>query len=483
MKASSKDQFKAQEQRSVDDPVGSPQSEPTPAPNAAVTGTAPAEAGEDATNTRPPSETTSAAPQQQISILDPEPREVDFLKFDLSAVEGKSELEKRRHADSMDLPALGTFIRQGLHGLKRLVEAYRPYIENFMERTAHQGEQKLLTNQKGEPASREEVVREQLGVGVRRVNQLLVATGPEQSRTTKTHLTELQKEVVEGLTEQGFAKKDAVVMTKAATGEDFDTLFRSALSREPGNPPPSNSSAPAPPDPVPAVVAEAPVRIDQNSEEQLDGEAESGGPPPPMVDAPVVEPSVVGGEESAPEADPQIAELEQLKQERAELQKQLELAKSENSSLLQRLEALYGVPENIKDDQITASLAAEPDRDVASKMLTENLRAHANQFANGRITIKEVTARIEFVGRDCRILPGDWLEKTQKNAAPTLCKCVGVAEFMKRRKVREWSDGQWQKEHVVFSADESDYRVISEAAARKMAPEAFEPPEKLPVGL
>jgi hypothetical protein len=131
-------------------------------------------------------------------------------------------------------------------------------------------------------------------------------------------------------------------------------------------------------------------------------------------------------------------------------------------------------------DELATALANEPDQDVASKMLTDYLRTIANQFANGRITIKEVTARIEFAGRDERIMQNDWLEKREMDAAPTLCKCVGVAEFMKRRKVQEWTDGKWQKEHVVYSGDERDYRVVTEAAARTLAPAAFPPAAAAP---
>jgi hypothetical protein len=135
------------------------------------------------------------------------------------------------------------------------------------------------------------------------------------------------------------------------------------------------------------------------------------------------------------------------------------------------------------DDELKAALANELDRDIASKMLTDHLRTVANQFANDRIEIKQVSARIEFAGRSHRIMPGDWLEKQAKDAPPALSKCVGVADFMARRRVQEWGGEGWTKEHVVFSAAESDYRVISEEIARMITPEAFEPPAKSQVGL
>ena len=124
-------------------------------------------------------------------------------------------------------------------------------------------------------------------------------------------------------------------------------------------------------------------------------------------------------------------------------------------------------------DQLKVALAEEPDRDVASKMLTEHLRACANQFATDRIGIKDVSATLIFIGRDHRIVPGDWLEKRDEDAAPTLCKCVGIAQFSRRR-VQEWDGDQWGKEHVVFSDHERTYRVITEEIARKLAPDAFD---------
>jgi hypothetical protein len=98
-------------------------------------------------------------------------------------------------------------------------------------------------------------------------------------------LTELQKEVVQAFIGQGYKEKDARSMVKAAEGDDFDTLFRSALPHQTGKP-------------------IAPIR---DHEAKLD-DTESGGPLPPVADA-EVESSIAGGEESTPTipADPQIA--------------------------------------------------------------------------------------------------------------------------------------------------------------------------------
>ena len=142
-------------------------------------------------------------------------------------------------------------------------------------------------------------------------------------------------------------------------------------------------------------------------------------------------------------------------------------------------------PSPTKDSnaELRMSLENEPDLDVANKMLTDHLRAYAEeQFANDRIRINELKVTVEFAGRNHRIMPGDFLEKRGQNVAPMLSKCVGVADHTERRRVQEWADGRWGKEHVVFNGDESDYRVITEQTARRLAPEAF-PKPPTPVGL
>jgi len=83
-----------------------------------------------------------------ISILPPaELREINFSK--LQAIAAIPEDERYAPAASMDLPTLGRFIHPALNCAKVLVEAYRPYVQNFLKRTAHQGKQKLLTDDSG----------------------------------------------------------------------------------------------------------------------------------------------------------------------------------------------------------------------------------------------------------------------------------------------------------------------------------------------
>jgi hypothetical protein len=330
-----------------------------------------------------------------------------------------------------------------------LVEAYRPYVQNFMERTAHQGEQKMLTNKKGEPASREEVVREQLGVGVRRINQLLAATGPEPPKLSRKRLTELQEEVVQAVVEQGFAKKDAVAMTKGAQGEDFASLFRSALSCRVGG---ANADHPGT---NPVGDRE---KQNEKTEESSDQDYSRYSLKQEDV-APASNPATEATEQSAPSEPVSVTHVTHA-------------------------DMVRPVPPNAAADQLREALSNEPDRDVASRMLTEHLRAYAEeQFANDRIQIKEVKVTVEFAGRDHRIMPGDWLEKREPNLTPTLNKCTGIADFMKRRRVKEWIEGKWGNEHVIFPQREGDYRVISEEVARRLAPEAFPSSPTTPEGL
>jgi len=151
--------------------------------------------------------------------------------------------------------------------------------------------------------------------------------------------------------------------------------------------------------------------------------------------------------------------------------------KAENDNLKQRLRNLESVPENLRDENITASLSAEPDRSQAAEKMADYLRTVMERVLPPHITLDTLqNPNLLFAGRDHRICIGDWLQKQdwRKEDAPvTLAKCTGIGECEKRRRVREWENGAWGKEHVVFAGDEQDYRVITEAAAQALAPEAF----------
>jgi hypothetical protein len=82
---------------------------------------------------------------------------------------------------------------------------------------------------------------------------------------------------------------------------------------------------------------------------------------------------------------------------------------------------------------------------------------------------------LRYAERDHRIMIGDWLrrQKPHTEDAPILAKCTAIGECGARRRVREWVDGAWAKEHVVYGGDEGNYRVITAEGARKLAPAAF----------
>jgi hypothetical protein len=172
-------------------------------------------------------------------------------------------------------------------------------------------------------------------------------------------------------------------------------------------------------------------------------------------------------------------------QDYANLKAGIMALKAEKDNLMQRLEALSSVPDYLRDETITATLAAEPDRDKASDMLKQYFVTIAQRILPPHMALNTADALLRihvlFAGRDHRIVIGDWLEKKGvEDHSPTLCKCVGIAEFMQRRRVQEWSVNKWEKERVVYSGDESSYQVITEARARELAPEIFEPPPDPP---
>jgi uncharacterized small protein (DUF1192 family) len=159
-----------------------------------------------------------------------------------------------------------------------------------------------------------------------------------------------------------------------------------------------------------------------------------------------------------------------------------EIAKlrAENENLRQRLEALNAVPENLRDVNVTATLAAEPDTFQAGERLTAYLTTVGERVLPPGMALGMVSATVTLAGRDHRIMPGDFLERPDKDGAPTLCKCVGIAEFMKRRRVQEWREEKWQKDRVISSEHETEFRVITEEKARLLVPEAFPPSQANP---
>jgi hypothetical protein len=180
--------------------------------------------------------------------------------------------------------------------------------------------------------------------------------------------------------------------------------------------------------------------------------------------------------------------VEEANQKREELEKCIvelgsEIARlnAENGILQQRLAELANARKDVSGETITGDLTGEPDSAVASKILTDYFARESNRVLPAHMALSVLDASVRIAGRDHRIMPGDFLEKRERNASPVLCKCVGVAEFMKRRRVQEWREGKWQKERVVFSGDETDYRVITEENARRLAPEVFPTADATPM--
>lgn len=130
--------------------------------------------------------------------------------------------------------------------------------------------------------------------------------------------------------------------------------------------------------------------------------------------------------------------------------------KTENDSLRQRLENLQSVPESLRDENITANLAAEPDTDRATDLLEHYLQTVVERILPPNCESGKVDASVKIVGRDDRIMPGDWLRQQDRytqGAPMSLAKCTGIAEFMSRRRVWEWENGEWGKEHVLLAGD------------------------------
>ncbi len=277
---------------------------------------------------------------------------------------------------------------------------------------------------------------------------------PAPQRKTRTNeLTPIQREVVTALVGQGFKNENAILMVKEAGGEDFDSLFKAALALHAGG----GISASPVRDPEIVDPVEGKDKRDHESDEsgEQDDKSDSGE-----------QEDVTEASNPAPAPDPTDTS-----------------APSEPANVTTVTHADEDPPVlgDTAADQLREVLANEPDRDVASTVLTEHVQDYLRQFANDRITIRELKVTVEFAGRDHRIMPGDFLEKRGQNVATTLCKCTGVAEFMQRRRVRDWDGRRWEKEHVIFSQHEDDYRVITAACARRIAPEAFPAAATMPM--
>jgi len=167
------------------------------------------------------------------------------------------------------------------------------------------------------------------------------------------------------------------------------------------------------------------------------------------------------------------AEVVKLRQENEILTARLSEKAAEFENLAQQKKTVTQVPDDW-DKTITARLAGEPDCELRARMATEYFQTvAARQFPPDQLTI--VSVRVEIAGRNHRIMPGDFLRKKAESSA-VLCKCVGIGDSMQRRRVSEWVDGKWAKDHIVQASHESLYTVLTQEAARALEPRAFAKP-------
>jgi len=175
----------------------------------------------------------------------------------------------------------------------------------------------------------------------------------------------------------------------------------------------------------------------------------------------------------------QLQDISALQENNAELLKgqrrNLEQREGDlQKALGERLEALQTVPEHLRDDQITSTLAAEPDTYQAEKLLREYLSSVAQRVLPSKMRLGPMSVSVRLVGRNTRIMPNDFLEKkNEKSQPPSLCRCSTERSEAGRLKVSEWDGSEWGTLHVIYNNYASDYRVVTEERARQLAPEAF----------
>lgn len=99
--------------------------------------------------------------------------------------------------------------------------------------------------------------------------RLMLGGVSPRSNTLNAPLTETQSAVVQALVGQGYKNEDAVSMVNAAEGEDFDSLFRSALAHRGEG---VGTGTPFPGDPPEPTVNEVGTKILRSSESKVWGE-------------------------------------------------------------------------------------------------------------------------------------------------------------------------------------------------------------------
>ena len=156
-------------------------------------------------------------------------REIDFAK--LAAMTAIPEEERYAQAARMGLPTLGRFIHPAINCAKALVEAYRPYVKNFLERTAHQGKQKFLIDGSGQKLTRDELCRKETGIGLRRLQQLLKTTDPDAPKPTHTKSKKNRTPAYAKVRAEA-AASPKVKVTPASVGNPLTVKLTKAQMRE-----------------------------------------------------------------------------------------------------------------------------------------------------------------------------------------------------------------------------------------------------------
>jgi hypothetical protein len=428
----------------------------------------------------------SLVPDTVVSVTLSEPDKVrdavvpPWAKFADLSIE-----EKFAEAKLMDFEARDTYLRErcraaalevahaesALDRATAIIETNLPFFLVHFDDLDAQGERSDL---KGKVVGKTEWLRQNVpdlskgtfyaalnAVKARYAEQKRLMLGGElppvpQPKTRTNDLTPIQSEVVTALVGQGFKNKDAILRVKAADGSDFESLFTSALSPRAGGAG-GNANTVTAPEVIHLVESEGAQDRESAESGDPDDEEESGEP-----EDVTEEPNSI----AATEATETNITTEPLSVTTVTDEDALPMETGDSAA-----------------DKLRGALANEPDRDRASELLTDYLQRVAEQFANDHIQITNVSAKVELAGRNHRIMPDDFLEKRGKDGSPALCKCTGVAEFMQRRRVKQWIEGKWGKEHVIFPQHDGDYRVISDEVAHRLAPGAFLTSSTNPEGL
>jgi hypothetical protein len=174
-----------------------------------------------------------------------------------------------------------------------------------------------------------------------------------------------------------------------------------------------------------------------------------------------------------------IPELVPPNPAKKKLEAEVKTLKESEATLLERLNSLQELTETDYDENITQALEAEPDIREAAKLLAAAFTKYAERLMPPSMSLVGNISNptLKLVGRAGIICTGDYLCKHLGKAnKDQLAQCVGIQETNQRARIKEWVDGTWTKDHVLYESSLREYRVITLARAHKIGPdEAFEP--------